>query len=118
EFLVYEALHHLSSLKLHDLISILDKKNVFPIINSLLDKDAIVLQEEIYEKYKPKLERYVKLDSQYSASEKLQFLLEELSNAPKQRDVIMALFSISAQSKKPVKVSELSEVSGASAAII
>src|SRR5690606_6030273 len=55
EFLVYEALHHQSSLKLHDLINILDKKNVFPVINALLDKDAIVLQEEVYEKYKPKL---------------------------------------------------------------
>lgn len=118
EFLVYEALHHQSSLKLHDLINILDKKNVFPIINSLLDKDAIVLQEEIYEKYKPKLVRYVKLNSQYTAPEKLQSLLEELSRAPKQKEVIVALFSISAQSKKPIKVSELADVSGASASII
>ncbi|MCL8007794.1 primosomal protein N' [Gelidibacter japonicus] len=118
EFLVYEALHHQSSLKLQDLINILDKKNVFPVINSLLDKDAIVLQEEVYEKYKPKLVRYVKLNSQYSESEKLQHLLEELSRAPKQRDVIMTLFSISAQTKKPVKVSDLSDASEASSAII
>ena len=118
EFLVYEALHHQSSLKLHDLINILDKKNVFPVINSLLDKEAIVLQEEVYQKYKPKLVRYVKLNSQYSESEKLQQLMEELSRAPKQRDVVMTLFSISAKTKKPVKVSDLSEASEASASII
>ena len=118
EFLVYEALQHQSSLKLHDLVSILDKKNVLPIINSLLDKEAIVLQEEIYQKYKPKLVRYVKLSSQYSPPEKLQQLMEELSRAPKQRDVVMTLFSISAKTKKPIKVSDLSEASDASASII
>ena len=118
EFLVYEALHHQSSLKLHDLVSILDKKNVFPIINSLLDMEAILLQEEVYEKYKPKLVRYVKLNSQYSDPLKLQGLLEDLSRAPKQRDVVMTLFSISAQTKKPIKVSDLSDASDASASII
>ncbi|OBX26063.1 replication restart helicase PriA [Gelidibacter algens] len=118
EFLVYEALHHQSSLKIQDLINILDKKNVFPVINSLLDKEAIVLQEEVYEKYKPKVVRHVKLNSQYSDQQKLKDLLEELSRAPKQRDVVMTLFSISAQTKKPVKVSDLSDASEASASII
>lgn len=118
EFLVYEALHHQSSLKLQDLINILDKKNVFPVINALLDKEAIVLLEEVYEKYKPKLVRYVKLNAQYATSGPLQDLLEELGRAPKQREVIMTLFSISAQTQKPVKVSELTEASGASNSII
>lgn len=118
EFLVYEALHHQSSLKIHDLVSILDKKNVFPIINALLDKEAIMLQEEVYEKYKPKMVRYVKLNGAYSDQAKLQHLLEELSRAPKQREVVMTLFSISAKTKQPVKITELTEASGASAAII
>jgi len=55
EFLVYEALHHQSSLKIHDIIKILDKKNVLPVINRLIEKGAIHLEQEIYEKYKPKL---------------------------------------------------------------
>lgn len=118
EFLVYEALHHQSSLKIQDLVNILDKKNVFPVINSLLDKEAIVLQEEVYEKYKPKVVRHVKLNSQYSDQQKLKDLLDELSRAPKQRDVVMTLFSISAQTKKPVKVSELADASAASTSII
>lgn len=118
EFLVYEALHHQSSLKIHDISNILEKKNVLPVIKRLLDKNAIVIEEEVYEKYKPKLERFVKLHSSHSSSENLQLLLESLSNAPKQRDVVMALFSISAKTKKPVKVSELTTESGASSSII
>ncbi|MDG5492330.1 primosomal protein N' [Psychroserpens sp. SPM9] len=118
EFVIYEALHHQSSLKIQDLMSILDKKNVLPVIKRLLEKNAISVQEEIYEKYKPKLVRYVKLSSKFSSEKALQNLMEELSRAPKQRDVVMTLFSVSAQTKKPVKVTDLSSESGASSSII
>ena len=43
EFLVYEALHHQSSLKVHDISNILDKKNVLPVIKQLIEKEAIRL---------------------------------------------------------------------------
>src|SRR5690606_15946971 len=118
EFLVFEALHHQTSLKIQDIMGILDKKNVLPVIKRLLERNAIVVQEEVYEKYKPKLVRFVKLHSAYTSQEKLQQLMEDLGNAPKQRDVVMALFSISAKTKKPIKLSDLSEESNASAAII
>ncbi len=118
EFLVYEALHHQSSLKIHDISNILDKKNVLPVIKRLIEKEAISVEEEVYEKYKPKLVRYVKLHSNFSSETALQKLLDDLSRAPKQRQVILTLFSVSATTKKPVKVSDLSTESGASNAII
>ncbi|WP_100612562.1 replication restart helicase PriA [Confluentibacter lentus] len=118
EFLVYEALHHQSSLKIHDLVDILDKKNVLPVINGLLEKNAIQLDEEVYEKYIPKLVRYVKLHTNFSSEATLHKLLDDLNNAPKQRQVIMTFFSISAKTKKPVKVSDLSKESDASPVII
>ena len=118
EFLVYEALQHQSSLKIQDIVSILDKNNVLPVIKRLIDKEVIQVQEEIYEKYKPKLVRYVKLHTNFSSEEKLQQLLDNLSRAPKQRHVIMTLFTISAQTKKPIKVSELVKQSEASPAIV
>jgi len=118
EFLVYEALHHQSSLKIHDIIKILDKKNVLPVINRLIEKDAIHLEQEIYEKYKPKLVRYIKLHANFSSENNLQTLLDDLKNAPKQRRVIMTLFSISAQTKKPIKVAQLTKESEASSAIV
>lgn len=118
EFLVYDALSHQSSLKIHDIVNILDKNNVLSVINRLIDKDAIIVEEEIYEKYKPKLVRYVKLHASYTAEASLHQLLNDLSRAPKQRDVIMTLFSVSAKTKKPVKVSDLVSQSGASTQII
>ncbi len=118
EFLVYEALQHQSSLKIHDISNILDKKNVLPVIKRLIEKEAISVEEEVYEKYKPKLVRYVKLHANFSSETELQKLLDDLSRAPKQRHVIMTLFSVSASTKKPVKVSDLSTESDASVAII
>src|SRR5690606_14274822 len=118
EFLVYEALHNQSSLKIHDISNILDKINVLPVINRLLEKNAIKLEEEVYEKYVPKLVRYVKLHNNHSSEDALHKLLDDLNNAPKQRQVIMTLFSISAKTKKPVKVSDLAAESNTSTAII
>ncbi|RED47972.1 replication restart helicase PriA [Seonamhaeicola aphaedonensis] len=118
EFLIYEALHHQSSLKIHDISNILDTKNVLPVIKRLIEKEAITVDEEVYEKYKPKLVRYVKLQSNFSTEKGLQSLLENLSRAPKQREVIMTLFSLSATTRKPVKVTDLSIESKASSQTI
>lgn len=118
EFLVYDALHHQSSLKIHDIANILDKKNVLPVIKRLIEKDAISVEEEVYEKYKPKLVRYVKLHANFSSESALQKLFDDLSRAPKQHQVILTLFSVSATTKKPVKVSDLSKASDASVSII
>jgi len=118
EFLIYEALQHQSSLKVQDVVSILDKKRVLPVINGLVEKGVLHLQEEIYEKYQPKLVRYVKLHENHKSQEKLQVLLELLSRAPKQREVILALFTMEAAIQQPIKVSELAERSGASTSII
>lgn len=119
EFLIYEALQHQSSLKIQDISNILDKKNVLPVVKRLVEKEAVILNEEIYEKYKPKYVRYVKLSSEYSSEAALNSLLDDLNkNATKQKEVILNLFSISAKTKKPVKVSELVEVSKTTSATI
>ncbi|WP_136480688.1 replication restart helicase PriA [Cognatitamlana onchidii] len=118
EFLIYEALQHQSSLKIHDISNILDKKTVLPVIKRLLEKEAIVVEEEVYEKYKPKLVRYVKMHSKFSSEKALHDLLDGLNRAPKQSKVVLSLFSISSKTKKPVKVSDLVKQSDTSSAII
>ncbi|GAA3583848.1 replication restart helicase PriA [Snuella lapsa] len=118
EFLVFEALQYQTSLKIHDIMNILDKKNVLPVIKRLIEKEAIFLEEEVYEKYKPKLVRYVKLHSDFTSEKALQDLLESLNRAPKQHLVVMTLFMLSSKTKRPIKVSELTEESKASSAIV
>jgi len=118
EFLVFEALQHQSILRVQEISAIIDKKNILPVLNRLLDKNIIILKEEVHEQYKPKLLRYVKLGKPYQTEEKLEELLNSLNRAPKQSEVILSLFQLQAISKKPIKVTELETASKSSSAII
>ncbi len=119
EYLIYEALQSQSSLKIQEVMQLLDKKTVLPVINRLVSKNVVVVNQEIFEQYKPRLIRYVKLGEKYSSEKEMQLLLEELSKAPKQRDAVLTYFNIQAKkSKKPIELKELSATSGASTAVI
>ncbi|GMN09165.1 primosomal protein N' [Croceitalea sp. MTPC9] len=118
EFLILEALRYQSSLKINEIVGIIDRKNVLPVVNRLVEKKAIQLKEEIYEQYKPKLVRYVRLGDEYGSEENLEMLLNNLTRAPKQSQVVLSLFKLQAQSKKPIKVTDLENESGGSKAVI
>lgn len=118
EFLVFEALQHQSILKVQEVSAIIERKNVLPILQRLLEKKVIVLKEEVYDQYKPKLVRYVKLGAEFASDEKLEELLNSLTRAPKQSQVVLSLFQLRGKSQKPIKVSELEKSSGTSKAVI
>ena len=118
EFLVLEALQVQSSLHINDIRSILDKKNVVSILQSLLRKGLIGVQEEVYEKYSPKIKRYIKLSSDFSSEESLKLLLDSLKNAPKQKQVLMTLFMLSSKEKKPIESIFLQKKSDTSSSVI
>ena len=118
EFLVFEALQHQSVLRVHEISAILEKKNILPILNRLLDKNIIIVKEEVYEQYKPKMVRYVRLGKAYKSEEKLEELLNGLTRAPKQSQVVLSLFQLQATSKKPIKVTDLEAASNSSSAVI
>ncbi len=117
EFLIFEALQHQSQLTIHQVADILGKKKVLPIINELIQKKAVSVQEEIYEQYKPKMVKYVRLHSKYRSDEALQNLLIELNRAKKQREAVLGYFQLSAD-KKPIKAKELESKIGVSSAVI
>ncbi|RVT73393.1 primosomal protein N' [Flavobacterium sufflavum] len=119
EFLIYQALQQQSSLKVQDIIGILNKKNIFPVIQKLIDKNVLVLQEEMQENYKPKLVRYIRLHSKYDSSEGLNDLLEVLKNANKQKEIVLTYFQLSAsEKKKPISVKKLVEASNSTSAVV
>jgi len=118
EFLIFEALQHQSILKVQEVSAIVERKNVLPILERLLKKKVIVLKEEVYDQYKPKLVRYVKLGAEYASDEKLEELLKSLSRAPKQSQVVLTLFQLQGSTRKPIKVTDLEKSSNSSKAII
>jgi primosomal protein N' (replication factor Y) len=118
EFLVYEALQQQSSLKVQDIIAILNKNNIFPVIQKMVDKNILVLQEEVQESYKPKLVRYVRLHAKYDTNDGLKELLDVLKSANKQKEIVLNYFQLSASEKKPITVKKLIETANSSAAIV
>lgn len=118
EFTIYEALTHQSSLHINDIRSILDRQNVVSVLQGLLEKGVIEIQEEVYEQYTPKLKRYIKLAPQYTREEDLKELLDSMSRAPKQRMVLMTLFMLQAEQTKPVDSVTLQKRSESTAATL
>ena len=118
EYLIYQALQQQSSLKVQDIIAILNKKNIFPILQKLIDKNILVLQEEMLENYKPKLVRYVRLNAKFDSNEGLGELLETLKSANKQKEIVLSYFQLSATEKKPITVKKLTESANSTSAIV
>ncbi|GAA4322421.1 primosomal protein N' [Pontixanthobacter gangjinensis] len=118
EYLVTEALQRQSSMKIQEIEQLLDRKKVLPVINKLVAKNLVDLNQEIYEQFKPKEIRFVRLNPAFEAESEMHTLLDELSRAPKQREILMSYFSITAKSKKPLKVKELLKESKASSAVL
>ncbi len=118
EYLVYEALEQQSSIHINGIRSILDRSNVVSVIQKLIEKGIVEVEETIYEKYTPKLKRYVKLASAYIDEEQLRILLDGLGRAPKQYKVLMTFFTLKSQSKKPIEVTVLQKKSNVSASVL
>lgn len=117
EFLIIEALQNQSLLRIQEIMQILDKQRVLPILNRLVDKQAVIINQEIYEQYKPKVVSYVRLNAIYKQDDKLHDLLDELSRAPKQLEVIFKLFETSASEKK-LQASDLAKLCNTSSSVI
>lgn len=118
EYLIYQALLQQSALKIEEITAILNRKNVFPIIQKLIDKQVLVLQEEMLENYKPKLVRYVRLTTDFDSNEGLAVLLETLKNANKQKEIVLAYFQLKAVEKKPITVKKLIKFSNSTSGIV
>ena len=99
-------------MKIDEINTILNKKNAFPVLQNLLDKKAIVVEQEVLEKYKPKLIRCVKIHSNYEHEDALQGLLTLLGRSAKQREIVLNYFALAPQ-RPQVKVSELKSKSTA-----
>lgn len=117
EYLIYEALQKQSVLKIAEVMDILDKKTVLPVINALVNKKIVIVNQELYQKYKPKLVRYIRLASAYEGDQ-LKPVLEELSkSASRQRAAVLTLFRLKAQSTD-VKATELQKEADVASAVL
>lgn len=117
EFLIIEALEQRQFLKVDEVMEILDRKTVLPILQVMLEKEWIILQEEVYSTYKPKTVKYIFLHEQFKEEERLKILLDDMTRAPKQRDTVMTLFMLQTGNKL-VTSKQLQDRAGVTRAVI
>ena len=92
EYLIAEALQIQPILSLEDISNILGIKNIHKIIKSLYEKDVLVLEEEVKEKYTPKIKTFVCLNyANYPTRKSLNNAFEIVKKAKKQEDILLQL---------------------------
>lgn len=115
EFLVAEALLIKKQLQLTEVQQILDVKQVYPVIKSLLEKEICFIWEELTEKYKVKKENFVSLHPAAKDESVLEELLNNWKGAPKQMSLLLAFLHFS-KTETEVLQSDLLKKADASSA--
>lgn len=72
-----------------EITKLLGLKNLYSILKSLVSKEAVILYEEVKEKFKPKTEKRIRLSPDYTSHEALEKVFETLTAKPKQEAVLL-----------------------------
>ncbi|WP_254164388.1 replication restart helicase PriA [Chryseosolibacter histidini] len=88
EQMLLKRLQH-DTLTYSEIAKFLGVKYIYSILKSLTGKNAIVLFEEVKEKYKPRTEKRIRLTAEMNKEEALEELFKTLSSKPKQESVVL-----------------------------
>lgn len=72
-----------------EISTLLDLKNLYSILKSLVSKEAVILYEEVKEKFKPKTEKRIRLTAGFNSGEALEQVFESLAKKPKQEEIML-----------------------------
>jgi primosomal protein N' (replication factor Y) (superfamily II helicase) len=88
ELILLKRLQH-ETLSYSDIAKFLGVKYIYSILKSLTGKNAIVLFEEVKEKYKPRTEKRIRLTPAFTTDSALEELFKTLAAKPKQEGVLL-----------------------------
>jgi primosomal protein N' (replication factor Y) len=97
-----EILKNHPSVTYDDAIKFIGEVNINPMIKSLIGKHAIIIYEEVKERYKPKIVKKIRLKRVYEGGEEIANLIESLEKKTKQQEIVMQYVSL-------IKIHELPE---------
>ncbi|MCL1943316.1 MAG: primosomal protein N' [Candidatus Azobacteroides sp.] len=84
-------------------------KNVPAAVKTLLEKNALLINEEVKQGYKAKTETYLRLSEDFSGRDRLEKVFDELSRAPKQLHVLMTFLDLSHYFSSEIPPKEVSK---------
>ncbi|MEZ4925181.1 MAG: primosomal protein N' [Saprospiraceae bacterium] len=91
EYLIAEALHIQEEISVDDARKILNKKTVFPVIQSLINYGVLFLREDLQEKFKAKKISAIRLGEPFASKrELLKEVFAELQKKERQLEILMS----------------------------
>ncbi len=122
EFLIIQALELNEELTLTEVSKIVDLQKIMPLVKNLIEKSCVLPQEEIKDKFRPKMESYVCLSEEFTEHNNLEKITKELEKkAFKQLELLLAYIQYSKfLTKENIEISKtfLLKKSGISAGIL
>lgn len=110
-----EALETRKELTISELRSLVGARHLTAVINELLEKEVVIISDELEHAYRPRTERVVTLAAVYKDEEQMHQLFDELQRAPRQLELLMAYIELSVKNKV-VRQADLLERTGATSA--
>lgn len=90
EYAIVELLQSKKSLTLKEIAKLIDRKNAFPVVKSLLGKNLVLIKEEVVVKFKPRMINFVRKTEQAHDDSFMQSQFDEMGKrAPKQVELLM-----------------------------
>ena len=90
EEILLQALAAKEEMTYEECENVLGLKSIHGIIKSLVIKEAILVFEQLKEKYTPKVETRIRLSKEYALDKKaLESLFNEIANKPKQEEILL-----------------------------
>jgi primosomal protein N' (replication factor Y) len=93
ERIIVDEIRKQQTLSYQEVERLLGKSNITALIKSLVGKRAVILFEEVKEKYKPKVVKKVRLTEAYLTNDALVALTSSLEKQPKQQEIILRYLS-------------------------
>ncbi|CEN35294.1 replication restart helicase PriA [Capnocytophaga cynodegmi] len=118
EWLIYEALNFKTALTGNEVAKIVGNKKALKVLKGLVDKNAIKISEKIFEKYVPKLVKYIRLSTEYQSDEGIKKAFDILSKTTKQKQLIVAYFNCINKEKGALKAEKLLSQANVSASVL
>ncbi len=108
------------SATIQDLNRFLGQQSSLAVLKLLLEKNAVIVEEQLRESYKPKVVSTVRLNHEFQTEEKLNEILDQLSRKAKKQEQLLKVFLsetlFSDQNKTEIGKKELLEVANSSEA--
>nr|MDA3816230.1 primosomal protein N' [Prolixibacteraceae bacterium] len=90
---VYQFIAFQKKTNLREINSTTKRANAYPVVKSLLQKGAVIVEEEMRKKVRPKTVPYIRINESLKDEEKMQQVFGQLNRAKKQLNLLMYLLN-------------------------